>query len=46
VTGGDNPNVGGHAYKIPAQLCYESSTQDASGMLINFNANRCYAAAP
>ncbi|MGB9103573.1 MAG: hypothetical protein WCC59_02335, partial [Terriglobales bacterium] len=45
VTGGDSPNVGGHAYKIPAQLCYENSAQDANGYLINFNADLCYAAA-
>ncbi|MGA2001516.1 MAG: discoidin domain-containing protein [Terriglobales bacterium] len=45
VTGGDSPNVGGHAYKIPAQLCYENSARDANGMLTNFNADLCYAAA-
>ena len=42
VTGGDIPNIGGHAYKIPAQLCYENSAKDANGILVNFNADRCY----
>jgi hypothetical protein len=44
VTGGDVPNTGGHAYKIPARLCYEN-TSKTSGVL-NFNANACYANVP
>ncbi len=41
VTGGNVPNVGGHAYKIPARLCYENSPKDGSGIL-TFNADSCY----
>src|SRR5437867_6188985 len=41
VSGGDIPGVGGHAYLIPAQLCYNNSAKDANGILI-FNANICY----
>jgi hypothetical protein len=40
VTGGDLSNVQGHAYKIPARLCFER-TPSANGVL-NFNANTCY----
>jgi hypothetical protein len=39
VTGGPGP--GGHAYKIPAHLCYDSTPK--SGTILNFNANNCYA---
>jgi len=39
VTGGQDP--AGHAYKIPAQVCYENSPQNADGTLI-FNAGNCY----
>jgi hypothetical protein len=39
VSGG--PGTGGHAYKIPARLCYEGGTKDVDGSLI-FNANKCY----
>jgi hypothetical protein len=52
VTGGNMPNAGGHAYKIPARLCYENTPADtsypvdASGLRpLRFNANTCYAAA-
>ena len=45
VTGGDIPDIDGHAYKLPAQLCYDNATKDANGVLIDFNADRCYAAA-
>ena len=40
VTGGQDAS--GHAYAIPAQVCYNSTTKDSSGILI-FNADRCYA---
>jgi len=40
VTGGDISDTGGHAYKIPAQLCYENTAR-VNGIL-NFNANNCY----
>jgi len=43
VTGGQDPS--GHAYKIPAQLCYESSPRNPDTTLV-FNANNCYASAP
>lgn len=45
VTGGDVPDVNGHAYKIPARLCYENTPEDASGILI-FNADNCYGTTP
>src|SRR5437660_945341 len=41
VSGGDIAGVGGHAYLIPAQLCYNTTSKDANGILI-FNANICY----
>jgi hypothetical protein len=43
VTGGSITGVGGHANKIPAELCYENTTSYTS-----FNASTCYgqAAAP
>jgi hypothetical protein len=41
VSGGADP--AGHAHKIPAQLCYESSARDADGLL-TFNAQSCYPA--
>jgi hypothetical protein len=44
IADGDVPNVGGHVYKIPAQVCFET-TPKTSGIL-NFNANRCYPRAP
>jgi hypothetical protein len=43
VTGGNLPNLGGHAHKIPARQCYES-TPTVNG-IPNFNATRCYAGA-
>jgi hypothetical protein len=43
VTGGPGP--GGHAHKIPAQLCYEKSAKDGSGRL-TFNAASCYQHVP
>jgi hypothetical protein len=39
VTGGSGP--GGHSYAIPAQMCYNSTPKDSSGVLI-FNADKCY----
>jgi hypothetical protein len=45
VTGGDISGYGGHAYKIPARLCYESLPDDPaySGSAIRlFNAATCY----
>ena len=45
VTGGDIPNVAGHAFKIPAQLCYEHMSNDpafAAGTVRSFNATTCY----
>lgn len=52
VTGGDS-TVGGHAYAIPAELCYQNSSddsaypQDASGLYVKlFNASKCYGQPP
>jgi hypothetical protein len=45
VTGGNIANVGGHAYTIPAQACYDSTTKGSNGILI-FNADRCYDQVP
>jgi hypothetical protein len=45
VTGGDIANVGGHAYRIPAQVCYSSvmgGPADGVGNALSFNANSCY----
>jgi hypothetical protein len=45
VTGGNIPNVGGHAYTIPAQDCYVSrmlGPADGSGSILSFNASLCY----
>jgi len=39
VSGGNVPNVGGHAYKIPARLCFETVPE------ASFNANTFYGAA-
>jgi hypothetical protein len=36
------PSAGNHASKIPAQLCYETTTKDAGGFLTAFDANACY----
>lgn len=43
VTGGPGP--GGHSYAIPAQLCYEHTSKNSSGIL-NFNADSCYSSSP
>ena len=37
VTGGNISGLSGHAYKIPAQLCYENPSS-----YTNFNAGSCY----
>jgi hypothetical protein len=45
VTGGNIPNVGGHANAIPAQVCYSSvmgGPADGSGNPLSFNATACY----
>jgi len=39
VTGGPGP--GGHSYEIPAELCYDHTSKDSSGIL-NFNSNSCF----
>jgi hypothetical protein len=38
VTGGQDSS--GHAWKIPAQLCYENTSKTIG--ILNFNANNCY----
>jgi hypothetical protein len=48
VTGGDAPNSAGHAYKIPARVCFESAAVDpaysgSSPRIKTFNAGSCYA---
>jgi hypothetical protein len=44
VTGGNIPNVGGHAYTIPAQDCYGTmgGAADGAGSVLSFNAANCY----
>ena len=47
VTGGNVANVGGHVYKIPAQVCYESMTSDSGysgdpASVKVFNPSNCY----
>ncbi|HEX5412876.1 MAG TPA: hypothetical protein VFZ27_13585 [Terriglobia bacterium] len=39
VSGGPGP--GGHAYAIPAELCYDNTSKDLTGVL-NFSAQGCY----
>jgi hypothetical protein len=49
VTGGNIPNVGGHAYTIPAQDCYAQTMggpADGSGGVRSFNAANCYPTTP
>jgi hypothetical protein len=41
VTGGNITSAGGHANKIPAQICYESTTK-TNGFLTAFDASACY----
>lgn len=48
VTGGNIPNVAGHAYTIPAQDCYINVMRgpvDGSASILNFNATSCYGSA-
>lgn len=45
VTGGNIPNVAGHAYTIPAQDCYTAmmlGPADGTGSVLPFNAASCY----
>jgi hypothetical protein len=42
VSGGDIPGVDGHAFRIPARICYENGAKNAAGALTNFDARRCY----
>ena len=42
VTGGNIAGYSGHAYKIPARLCYENTAKDANGAMVAFNAATCY----
>ena len=45
VTGGNIPGVAGHAFMIPAQVCFNNATTDAAYGSANikiFNANSCY----
>lgn len=44
VTNGNISGVGGHANKIPAQVCYESMNGpvDGTGAVLPFNADACY----
>lgn len=50
VANGDLTNTGGHANRIPAQVCYENNMaddSDYSGTTVRvFSAAACYAAAP
>jgi hypothetical protein len=43
VAGGDIANVGGHAYRIPAQRCYEQMVNDGSNAYKVFAPSTCYA---
>jgi hypothetical protein len=45
VTGGNIANVGGHAYMIPAQLCFLNvmgGPANGIGSVLAFNASKCY----
>jgi hypothetical protein len=44
VSGGNITGYGGHAYKIPTRLCFETSPTDAAygGNVRQFNAATCY----
>jgi hypothetical protein len=46
VTGGNIPNVGGHAYTIPSQDCYTAmgGPADGTGSVLSFNAANCFTA--
>lgn len=45
VTGGNIPNLGGHAYTIPAADCYTNlmaGLSNGTGSVLSFNADNCY----
>jgi len=45
VSGGNIPNLGGHAYTLPAQDCYSNvmgGPPDGTGGALSFNAAACY----
>lgn len=42
ITGGNISNVGGHANKNPAQVCYDATAKDVNGFLTAFDAAACY----
>ncbi|MGB8328231.1 MAG: hypothetical protein WCE48_11715 [Steroidobacteraceae bacterium] len=43
VSGGDIPNTGGHAWKIPAQRCYEAAAKSGAEIQDGaYNAANCY----
>jgi hypothetical protein len=42
VTGGDVSGLGGHVFKIPARLCFE--TTPSVGGILTYNSANCYAA--
>lgn len=49
VTGGTEPNVGGHVYMTPAQYCYVnnmSGPSDGSGNALAFQPSKCYSDPP
>jgi len=43
VAGGQDPS--GHAFAIPAQVCYNTTPKDTNGVLV-FHADRCYRPGP
>ena len=47
VVGGNLAGLGGHVYKIPAQVCFESVMGGSFGSgLRTFNARNCYSSSP
>ena len=44
VTGGDITGTGGHAWRNPAHVCYDTSPKDANGAITIYNPNTCYRA--
>lgn len=49
VTGGNIPNVAGHAFTNPAEDCYTnrmSGPADGSGSVLSFSAGACYGVTP
>jgi hypothetical protein len=48
VTGGNVPGIAGHAYLIPAAVCYLNTMKgpaDGTGSVLSFDAQNCYGAA-